>query len=210
MMMKGYDRIYLNKVSRSVGNMLHDAVFEFGYDGNAFLKLFIQSGIAEQIENGNPKYIAGKSGLELFSDVAEITSGKKVDVQSVESYDKSDVYWVGWVLTHYQWYSQKSFRDILEVIPYEELLCLYDTMHEADIQKSYETFDSMFTKAPSKLQAIRKRCDLTQEKLSSLTGISLSTIRSYERKAKNINKAAIETLVTLSQVLKCNIEDLLE
>ncbi len=210
MMMKGYDNIYLNKVSRSVGNMLHDAVFEFGYDGSEFLKLFIQSGIAEQIENGNPKYIAGKSGLELFSDVVEITSGKKTDIQTIESYDRSDVYWVGWVLTHYQWYSQKSFRDILEVIPYEELLCLYDTMHEADIQKSYETFDSMFTKAPSKLQTIRKQCNLTQEELSSLTNISLSTIRSYERKAKNINKAAIETLVTLSQVLKCNIEDLLD
>lgn len=210
MMMKGYDHIYLNKVSRSVGNMLHDAVFEFGYDGNDFLKLFIQSGIAEEIENGNPKYIAGKSGLELFSDVVEITSGKKVDVQSVESYDRSDVYWVGWVLTHYQWYSQKSFRAILEVIPYDELLCLYDTMHEADIQKSYETFDTMFIEAPSKLQTIRKQCGLTQEELASLTGISLSTIRSYERKAKNINKAAIETLVTLSQVLKCNIVDLLD
>ncbi len=210
MMMKGYDHIYLNKVSRSVGNMLHDAVLEFGYDGNDFLKLFIQSGIAEEIENGNPKYIAGKSGLELFSDVVEITSGKKVNVQTIESYDRSDVYWVGWVLTHYQWYSQKSFRNILEVIPYEELLCLYDTMHEADIQKSYETFDLMFAKAPSKLQTIRKQCGLTQEELASLTGISLSTIRSYEQKAKNINKAAIETLVTLSQVLKCNIEDLLD
>ncbi len=210
MTMKGYDHIYLNKVSRSVGNMLHDAVFEFGYDGSEFLKLFIQSGIADQIENGNPKYIAGKSGLELFSDIVAITSGKKVDVQSVEAYDRSDVYWVGWVVTHYQWYSQKSFRDILEVIPYEELLCLYDTMHEADIQKSYETFDSMFTEAPSKLQTMRKRCNLTQEELANLTDISLSTIRSYERKAKNINKAAIDTLVVLSKVLKCNIEDLLE
>ncbi len=210
MMTKGYDHIYLNKISRAVGNMLHDAVYEFGYDGSEFLKLFIQSGIAEQIENGNPKYIAGKSGLELYCEVIEITFGKKTDIQIIESYDRSDVYWVGWVLTHYQWYSQKSFRDIIEVIPYEELLCMYDTMHEADIQKSYETFDSIFNGAPSKLQTMRKRCNLTQEALADLTDISLSTIRSYERKAKNINKAAIDTLVAFSKVLKCNIEDLLE
>lgn len=36
------------------------------------------------------------------------------------------------------------------------------------------------------------------------------TIQQYEMRAKNINKAAAETLLQLAQVLYCSIEDLIE
>ena len=78
MMTHAYSQLYLNKSSRAVGNMLHDAVLEFGMDGGDFLKLFIQSDVALQIESGNPKYIAGKSGLELFLEIMEKTTGPHV------------------------------------------------------------------------------------------------------------------------------------
>lgn len=133
-MIPAYNLIYLSKAAKAVGNMLHDAILEFDYDGSDFLRLFIQSDIAEQIENGNPKYVAGKSGIELFTEVIERNIGRQIDSAVIETYDRSDVYWVGWVLAHYQWYSGRSFRDILEVVPYDELLGIYDTLHEADIQ----------------------------------------------------------------------------
>ena len=55
MMTHAYSQLYLDKSSRALGNMLHDAVIEFGMDGTDFLNRFIQSDIAEQFENGNPK-----------------------------------------------------------------------------------------------------------------------------------------------------------
>ena len=55
MMTHAYSQLYLSKASRAVGNMLHDAVVEFGMDGEDFLKRFIQSDVAEEIESGNPK-----------------------------------------------------------------------------------------------------------------------------------------------------------
>ena len=55
-----YSQLYLGKECRAVGNMLHDAVVEFGINRTDLLKRFIQSDVAEQLENGNPKYIAGK------------------------------------------------------------------------------------------------------------------------------------------------------
>ena len=58
MTIHAYSQLYLNKSARTVGNMLHDAVLEFGMDGTDFLERFIQSDVAEQIENGNPKYIS--------------------------------------------------------------------------------------------------------------------------------------------------------
>ena len=210
MMIRAYSPLYLAKTSRAVGNMLHNAVLEFGIDGEDFLRRFIQSAVAEQIENGNPKYIAGKSGMELYLEVMEKTTGKTYHAEPVESYDRSDVYWVGWMLTHYQWYSGRSFKSILDTVPYIELLGLYGTLHEADIQKSYEVLDAHFTACESRLKTARKHCGLTQEALANESGVSLNTIRAYERKSKDLNKAQIDIVIRLAKALKCDVSDLLE
>ena len=205
-----YSPLYLNKASRAVGNMLHDAVVEFGMDGEDFLKRFIQSDVAEEIESGNPKYIAGKSGLELFLEVMEKTTGKTYDTKLIESYERSPVYWVGWMLTHYQWYSGRTFKSILDTVPYNELLGLYGTLHEADIEKSYEVLDAHFEKSESKLKTARKHCGLTQEELAHESGVSLNTIRAYERMGKDINKAQFDIVLRLAKALKCDITELLD
>ena len=205
-----YSPLYLNKASRAVGNMLHDAVVEFGMDGEDFLKRFIQSDVAEEIESGNPKYIAGKSGLELFLEVMEKTTGKAYDTNFIESYERSPVYWVGWMLTHYQWYSGRTFKSILDTVPYNELLGLYGTLHEADIEKSYEVLDAHFEKSESKLKTARRHCGLTQEELAHKSGVSLNTIRAYERKSKDINKAQIDIVLRLAKALRCDITELLD
>ena len=205
-----YSPLYLSKASRAVGNMLHDAVIKFGMDGEDFLKRFIQSDVAEEIESGNPKYIAGKSGLELFLEVMEKTTGKAYDTNLIESYERSPVYWVGWMLTHYQWYSGRTFKSILDTVPYNELLGLYGTLHEADIEKSYEVLDAHFEKSESKLKTARKHCGLTQEELAGESGVSLNTIRAYERKGKDINKAQFDIVLRLAKALKCDITELLD
>jgi DNA-binding XRE family transcriptional regulator len=188
--------------------MLHDAVCGFGRDGADFLTRFIQSDVAEQFESGNPKYLAGKSGLELYLEVMEKTSGESRDVALVESYERSDVYWVGWMLTHYQWYSGRRFKRILEVVPYDELLGLYATLHEADVQKSYEVLNAHFAASPSRLKTVRLRCGLTQETLARLSGVSLNTIRAYERKSKDFDKAQADIVMRLAKALKCGLTEL--
>lgn len=210
MMTHAYNQIYLAKTSRSIGNMLHDAVYEFGMDGADFLNRFIQSGVAEQIENGNPKYIAGKSGLELFMEVMEKTTGENRNIELVESFDRSDVYWVGWMLAHYQWYSGKTFKSILDTVPFDELLGLYGTLHEADINKSYEVMDEHFKQNESKLKRVRKQCGVTQEQLAIESGVSINTIRAYERGSKDLNKAQFDIIMKLAKALKCEISDLTE
>ena len=206
---RAYDQLYLNKASRAIGNMLHDAVLEHGMDGTEFLKRFIQSNVAEQFENGNPKYIAGKSGLELFIEVMEKTSGESYTSDLIESYDRSDVDWVGWVLTHYQWYSCRTFKSILDAVPFDELMGLYGTLHEADIHKSYEVLDLHFANRESKLKLARKHCGITQEALANESGVSLNTIRAYEQKSKDLNKASFDIVMRLAKALKCDISELL-
>ena len=209
-MTHAYDSIYLNKTARNVGNMLHDAVEEFGYSGDAFLGYFVRSDVAKEIEEGNPKFAAGKSGLELFVEVVEATTGEKTDKCVVESYERSKAYWVGWALAHYQWYSGRSFRDVMDVVSYGDLCGLYNTLHEADIQKVYEILDKHFENASCNLKKVRKCCGITQEKLAELSEVSLNTIRAYERKNKDINKAQADIVMRLARALKCEVTDLLD
>ena len=210
MIINAYSQLYLSKSSRAVGNMLHDAVVEFGMDGTDFLKRFIQSDVATQFENGNPKYIAGKSGLELFVEIMEKTTGKSCDTGLIEIYERSPAYWTGWMLTHYQWYSGRTFKSILDTVPYAELIGLYKTLHEADIQKSFEVMDAHFANSKSKLKTVRKKCGLTQKELADESGVSLNTIRAYERKSKDINKAHLDIIMRLVKALECEVADILE
>ena len=62
----------------------------------------------------------------------------------------------------------------------------------------------------SKLKTARKHCGLTQEDLANESGVSLNTIRAYERKSKDINKAQSDIVLRLARALKCNMTDLLD
>lgn len=57
---------------------------------------------------------------------------------------------------------------------------------------------------------MRRRRNLTQEELADASGVSVNTIRAYERKAKDINKGQVEIVLRLAKVLQCDIEDILE
>lgn len=208
-MMRGYDSIYLNKVSKMMGNMVHDAVYGYGYDGSEFFRQFIQSKIAEEIENGNPKYIAGKSGIELLLEIRERVTGTEPQYLLIEKYERSDAYWIGWILAKYQWYSGRSFKEILRAIPFEDLLVLYRTLHEEDERNAYDVFDKRFSEQKTTLNHMRRMRNFTQEELAEISGVSVNTIRAYERKSKDIGKAQVDILIKLSNGLKCTIEDIL-
>lgn len=63
----------------------------------------------------------------------------------------------------------------------------------------------------SKLQDRRKDAGLSQSQLAAkVDGLSLRTLQHYEQGSMDINKAAASTVRRLAEVLKCNIEDLLE
>jgi len=51
---------------------------------------------------------------------------------------------------------------------------------------------------------------LTQEELANESGVSLNTIRAYERKGKDINKAQFDIMLRLAKALKCDITELLD
>lgn len=89
------------------------------------------------------------------------------------------------------------------------IISLYETLHGADIQKSYEVMDAHFASGESRLKAVRKKCGLTQETLAKASGVPVNTVRTYEHKSKDLNKSQADIIMRLTRTLRCEISDLL-
>lgn len=93
-----------------------------------------------------------------------------------------------------------------------ELIDLYPTLHEASDDKVVDVLNEKYKsqRKATNLQTLRKRAGLSQKQLAELSGVSIRMIQQYEIMDKDINKASAISLLRLSKVIGCSIEDLLE
>ena len=211
-MTHAYQEIYLSKAQSTLGDAFDYAVNVCGMNGSTFTKLFCASSVSKRMENGEPAYIAGKSGTEIVLEVVSETMGKSLSAKSHEHMGRSREYWIGWAAAYYQWHSGRKYSDIFKVIPFQDMQKMYYTLHEADITKFVEIADQLtknhFTE--TNLKRIRTAYGCTQAELAKRSGVSLRSIQMYEQRNKDINKASVETVLSLAKVLGCTIEDLIE
>lgn len=59
------------------------------------------------------------------------------------------------------------------------------------------------------LKQMRQEKDLSQSELSRISGISIKNIQAYEQGVKNLNCARPHTLLKLSIVLQCKIQNII-
>ena len=211
-MIHAYPEMYLSKAQSVLGDAFDYAVNTCGIPGNNFVKLFIASSVSKRMENGEPAYIAGKSGIEIVVEIVAETKGQELQIEPQEHFGRSREYWIGWAAAYYQWYTGKRYSDIFTVISFEDLQKMYYTLHEADITKFVDIVDSRMKEYFSEinLRRIRTAYGLTQAELARRSGVSLRSIQMYEQRNKNINKASADTMYRLAKVLGCTMEDLIE
>ena len=211
-MTHAYQEIYLSKAQSTLGDAFDYAVNVCGMNGSTFTKLFCASSVSKRMENGEPAYIAGKSGIEIVLEVISETMGKSLDIVPHEHMGRSREYWIGWAAAYYQWHSGRKYSEIFKVIPFEDMQQMYYTLHEADITKFVETADKLIKEyfTETNLKRIRTAYGLTQVELAKRSGVSLRSIQMYEQRNKDINKASVLTVHSLAKVLGCTIEDLIE
>lgn len=211
-MIHAYDKVYLEKARTTLARMLDFAVYDLDYDIEVFLNMFIDSGIAAKFEKGDFHLIAGKSGVELAYEVAEISGEDKRNIKPIYTANRSEEYWTGWALAYFQWETGLSFAEIVKYVPIKDVLSLYNPYHEMDIRQFIDKMTELYksAKPDTNLKIIRTRLNLTQKELSDISQVPVRTIQQYEQRQKNINKAQTEYLVMLSKALSCKIEDLLE
>ena len=211
-MTHAYQEIYLSNAQSMLGDAFDYAINVCHIPGSSFVKLFIASTISKRLENGEPSYLSGKSGIEVAMEILAETTGKTPDAAPQEHFGRSREYWIGWAVAYYQWFSGRSYSDIFQVVTFEELQRMYDPLHEADITKFADILDARMREffTDTNLKRIRTAYGCTQAELAKRSGVSLRSIQMYEQRNKDINKASAETLLRLSKVLGCTMEDLME
>ena len=115
-------------------------------------------------------------------------------------------------MAYYQWYSSRRYGEIFKALTFDDLQKMYFTLHEADITKFVDVADERVREhfKDTNLKRIRTTYGCTQAELANDSGVSLRSIQMYEQRRKDINKASAETLYSISKVLGCTMEDLIE
>lgn len=211
-MIHAYQEIYLSKAQSALGDAFDYAVNTCHIPENDFVKQFTVSSISKRIENGEPAFLAGKSGIEIVMEVVAETTGKELQNKPQEHFERSREYWIGWAVAYYQWYSGRKYSDIFKVIPFEDLQKMYYTLHEADISKFVDIAELRMKElfSETNLKRIRTAYGCTQADLARQSGVGLRSIQMYEQRGKDINKASVDTVYRLAKALGCTVEDLIE
>ena len=212
MMIHAYQEIYLSNAQSALGDAFDYAINTCGINGNDFVKLFLVSSVCKRMENGEPDYLTGKSGIEIAREILKETKDQELQTEPQEHFGRSKEYWIGWAVAYYQWYSSRKYSCIFKVFSFDDLAKMYYTLHEADISKFADIVDSKIKeKCPeTNLKYIRTEYGYTQSALAASSGVSLRSIQMYEQRNKNINKASVDTLYRLAKALGCTMEDLIE
>ena len=134
------------------------------------------------------------------------------DTEDAMFLDKGPEYWTGWALAFYQWYSGYSFMEILKTVSMEQILKMFPIYHEMDIMQFVDKMQEKMkrTYPQTKLRILREVSGLSQSELGAASSVPLRQIQLFEQRQRDINKAAAETLLKLSKVLCCKMEDLTE
>ncbi len=211
-MIRAYHETYLNNAMTAMAEAFDYAVNDCNIDGESFVKMFIASPICSRMENGEPAYLRGKSGIEIVRECVYATTGKSIEIEPSGHFSRSPEYWGGWAIAYYQWYSDRKYVDIFKAICFDDLLCMYPTLHEADITKFVEVVEERMREAfpDTNLKRIRMLYGCSQSELAELSGVSLRSIQMYEQRQKDINKASVTTVSKLAKALGCSVEDLIE
>ena len=136
-----YDADYLDSAQKIMGDMLDFAVNSYGFDADDFFSMFLVSDVAEQIEHGNPAYVAGKTGCELVKEIICKSGLVREEIPDEMYLDKSPEYWAGWALAFYQWYTSKSFQRSHRAFPVSDVLLMHPAFHEMDIMLFVAAFE---------------------------------------------------------------------
>ena len=69
--------------------------------------------------------------------------------------------------------------------------------------------DPKLAKISSNLKKLRMMRKLTQDELSSLSGVNIKSLSAYEQQPEKLSTASITTVYKLSQALNCDMMDII-
>ena len=139
-----YPKVYLNDFMES-NRSVFKKVSETLCDVILTLDTFLSSSVFYEIcYRSNPKYLnmSYKQLLECLSydDKFDWINTKPTG----EEYDSYIMWWVGMILTHFQWKYRVDFRDWLKYFSVKDVYNMYYPLHEASVSVSADKLFEMY------------------------------------------------------------------
>lgn len=212
-MTHAYKDIYLADAEVCLANAFDYAIHDCAVSGSVFAHAFVQSGLARQFERGNPRVVAGMSGIDVACEALAYCGLLDEEPDPTFARGLSPEYWAGQMLARYQWERGCRFADIFSRVPFERVADLYHPLHEADSDLFVEQLDQLLVESrqpQTNLARLRLLHGFSQSELARTSGVGLKSIQAYEQGVNNLNKASGQTLRRLARALDCSIESLLE
>ena len=209
MAIRAYDELYLPGPQNILGHAVDFAVMTLAIEPNVFGNALAVSESAKQFSEGNPRYIAGMKGCELARFILDDVGVAYRESADEMFLDKSPEYWAGWALAYYQWFTSRSFMEILHAISLDDIIRMYPLYHEMDLSHFVEQMDRFMKEAypQTRLRERRSNCGLSQSELAAEADVPLRQIQLFEQGQRDINKTSAITLLKLSKALHCRMED---
>jgi DNA-binding XRE family transcriptional regulator len=210
--MTSYDEIYLEDAQLNLADAVDYAVNGIGMDACTFEGYFLASGYARAFGIGDPTVVAGMSGVEMVRKIIRKVERRDVDTPFPFDPVRSPEYWAGWALAYYQWECTRTFQDIFNAVPLEEIVGMYPRHHEMDITAFVRDMDALYAERlpETKLARLRKHLGISQQELADRAGVNIRSIQMYEQRVNDINKAQAATVCRLAHALYGRAEDILE
>ena len=211
--MRASDESYLNDAMDALGEMLDYAVVDCGFDIDGFFDQFVASGVANAFAAGDPRYVAGMSGVDMAREACFKVTGKRPDAAPTQALDRSPEYWTGWIMAYYQWYRAARFQDMVACGLAPSAVRARFVLHEADVSTFVKEADTVMGRAiagESRLAAARKARGFTQQQLADAAEVSLRMVQLYEQRQNDLAKASFSTVLNLARALGCAPEELLD
>lgn len=191
---------YISKYSDTLSYLIARSYKE-GYSLDYIEKVISHSLMINELEKSNITIIAFSSMEKIYSEIFTMNDNNfKLNI-----YDEFG--WVGNIYMHLFLSLKITFESLFLIVPIKEMLDLYNLYHEMSYSQILE-----YVKEKNKystLDIVMKRRDISNSKLSAITGMSISTIRALRYNKRDISKLEAHKLLLLANALNVKMETLL-
>ncbi|MCR5839335.1 MAG: helix-turn-helix transcriptional regulator [Kiritimatiellae bacterium] len=210
--MHAYPETLLPDARAQLADASDYAVVDLDVPIDEFFALFAAGEWSRRIERGDRATILGISGIELAQRVLSAKVSSATFRAARESIRRTTAYWTGWILSFYQWSSNRRFAEILNALPASTVQRMYGVYHEAPEERFAATANEILRERnpETRLKQIRSAYGCSQASLAEMSGVGLRSIQMYEQRRKDINRAEAGSLLRISRALGCEIEDIME
>lgn len=208
--MHAYAETYLPRAQKNLGEAVDYAITDCAFSADDFMSKFLASSLAEEWESGSPRVLVGLSGIELVQEVYLKIGETREWPAPRPVYNLSPAYWAGWSLAYAQWWSARSIRSIVEVVPLSEILGMYGPLHEESENRFVDHLEALIAerRKDAPLRIFRRLRNWSQPELAEISGVNVRSIRQYEQNPASIAHAELRIVQALARALGCRVDDL--